>query len=111
MAYLPTAAIAWRASGPRGAAHAGIAALACLIGAEIALLLDGFFRGSQYVLAGLVAGMFARMSVPLALAAVCLVHAPMQPGGPPTYLLIFYPLILAVEITLSIPSGGKLKWK
>jgi len=107
--YLLTATITWRINGPTGVFHAGLAAAACLLGAETALLLSGVFRGTRHAFSGLLAGIFMRMSVPLALALACLAVSPRQPAGPLMYLLIFYPLVMAMEVILSLPYGESLK--
>jgi hypothetical protein len=91
--------------GPAGLAAAGVAAIACLIGAVTALVVSSVLSGTAFALAALMAGMAARMGMPLGLGL--LVHlqgGPLAKAGLLYYLLIFYPITLMVETVLSLPS-------
>ena len=84
---------------------AGAAAGFCLAGAATALVAGHGLRGSEHVLAALLVGTTARMVVPLALGLTCqLCGGPLAEAGVLYYLLMFYPVTLAVETTLSLPS-------
>ena len=85
-------------------AAAVVAAVFCLTGATIALLASHVLRGSKHALAALLAGMAARMGVPLAFGlAIHLQGGPLAEAGLLYYLLAFYPITLAAETALSLP--------
>ena len=94
-------------SGGVGLAAAGVAAGLCLAGAAVALLSVHLFRGSSAALAGVLLGMAARMVIPLGGGFVF--HAqggPLAEAGLLYYLLVFYPITLAMETWLSLPETG-----
>jgi hypothetical protein len=77
------------------------------MGAAIALLLSHQLRGPRYALHGLLAGMAARMGIPLGFALACQLHGGLlADSGLIYYLLVFYPSTLAVETFLSLPILG-----
>jgi uncharacterized membrane protein YfcA len=83
---------------------AAVAAAACLAGAVVALAMSHMFRGAQYAVPALVAGMAARMGAPLCAALVYR----FQSGavvGLPCYLLVFYLITLTVETALTLPRS------
>jgi hypothetical protein len=91
----------WR--GAAGVGAAAVAAAACLAGAGTALLVSDRLPRAQHALVGLLLAMGARMGIPLALAAGCLVcGGALVEAGVLFYLLIFYPLTLGVETALSL---------
>lgn len=91
--------------GDGGLRASGFAALACLVGAEIALVVSRLLRAPQQALWALLLGMTARMGVPLIFGLVVqLTGGPLAEAGLLFYLLVFFPVILAVETTLSLPQ-------
>jgi hypothetical protein len=66
-------------------------------------------RGPKHALAALLAGMAARMGIPLAFGlAIHLQGGPLAEAGLLYYLLVFYPVALAAETALSLPPPGNL---
>ena len=97
--------VALCASGPVGLAAAAAAAILCLTGTVAALTAGRLLRGPSRVLAAFMTGMAARMGVPLAFGlAIHLQGGPLAKGGLLYYLLVFYPVTLAVETMLSLPA-------
>ena len=98
------APVAAAVNGVAGMAADALAALGCVAGASIALAVSRTLRGTTWALPALLLGMMARMAIPLALALGCLVLAPrLANAGLLCYLLIFYPLTLAVETAMAVP--------
>ena len=99
--------VAWAISGTAGVLAAAAAAGLCLVGASAALVLSHWLRTPERVLYGVLAGMGARMGIPLAFGMAIHLH-----GGALAqshfllYLLVFYPVTLAVETFLSLPKSG-----
>jgi hypothetical protein len=92
------------ARGADGASAVVAAAMLCLLGTEMALILSHSFRIPQQVLWGVLLGMSARMGPPiLAGIAVQTLCEPLARGGFLYYLLFFYLVTLAVETVLSLP--------
>jgi hypothetical protein len=92
--------------GWHGVLAAAIAGLVCLAGATTALLVSELLRGSQYAVLSLLLGMAARLSAPLVLALVCrLQGGVLDERSILVCLLIFYPVTLAVETALALPSS------
>jgi hypothetical protein len=82
------------------------AAATCLVGALIALLLGEVLQARHGVAAGVLVGMAARMGVPLVFVLIVHLHGgPLANAGFVYYLLIFYPVTLAVETVMSLPRS------
>jgi hypothetical protein len=97
-ALLLTAPIGWWNAGTSGILAALLAAGICLAGTLISLGLACFAVSPDHVLAHVVVGMFGRMA--LGLLACLAIYAqegwPVE-GGMVYFLLVYYPLALAVE--------------
>ena len=105
LVLVPVGLVAMFLGGGRALAAAVVAAVFCLVGATIALMASHLLRGPKNALAALLAGMAARMGVPLAFGlAIHLQGGPLAKAGLLYYLLIFYPITLATETALSLPS-------
>jgi hypothetical protein len=82
---------------------AGVAAGVSFLAAEFALAIGRLFRGPAAAMYGMVAGMFARMSVALAFAVVLQRGLPLLADTAMiAYLLVFYLVTLAVETALLV---------
>jgi len=87
---------------------AAAAAIPCLLGAGLALLIAEWLRGSKHVSAIAWAPIPLRTGVPLLCGLVVHLHGgPLAEAGFLYYLLIFYPVTLTVETILSLPTGLK----
>jgi len=103
--YLLVAPVAGLVGGWAGLAAAAAAAAACLAGAVAAILLSHALSKPERVLYGLLAGTVARMGIPLGFALACHLHGgALADAGLLYYLLVFYPVTLAVETALSLPE-------
>jgi len=105
VAYGLVAPVAGYLAGGGGLTAAAVAAAFCLGGASVALLMAHLFRGPNGALAGVLLGMAARMVIPLGGGYAC--HAnggPLAEAGLLYYLLVFYPITLALETWLSLPE-------
>ena len=86
-------------------AAAGVAAASCLLGAATALVVSHLLREPQHAMAALLVATTARMGVPLLVGLVAYLRGgPLAEAGLLYYLLVFYPVTLAVEIGLSLPQ-------
>jgi len=104
VALVPVGPVAVCIGGGVALAAAAVAAVFCLAGASIALLVSHLLRGPKRALAALLAGMAARMGIPLAFGlAIHLQGGPLAEAGLLYYLLVFYPVTLAAETALSLP--------
>ncbi|NQT11883.1 MAG: hypothetical protein HQ582_03985 [Planctomycetes bacterium] len=107
LAYGLVAPVAGYLAGGVGLAAAAVAAGLCLAGATVALLSVHLFRGSSGALAGVLLGMAARMVIPLGGGFALHSHGgPLAEAGLLYYLLVFYPITLALETWLSLPETG-----
>jgi hypothetical protein len=89
---------------------AALAGLLCLTGATAALAISHLLRGPHFALEAMLAGILARMGIPLAVAlAIHLHRGPLAEAGLLYYLLVFYPVTLAIEIALTMPKTQKLE--
>lgn len=105
VAYGLVAPVAGYLAGGVALAAAAVAAAFCLGGAAVALLMAHLFRGPNAALAGVVLGMGARMVIPLGGGFACHSHGgPLAEAGLLYYLLVFYPITLALETWLSLPE-------
>jgi hypothetical protein len=83
---------------------AALAAVLCLAGATLALVVSSVLRGPNHAFLALGIGTAARLGIPLLPAM--LIHlqgGPLAEAGLLYYLLVFYPVALVVEIALSLP--------
>jgi hypothetical protein len=99
---LPVAA---STAGWLGAVALATAAVACLLGASLALLISERWQPPEHVLIALLLGMLARMGFPLGVALSCLGGGrTLADAGLLYYLLVFFPLTLTIETMLSLPN-------
>jgi hypothetical protein len=107
--FVPVGPVAVCIGGCTALAAAAVAAVFCLAGATIALMASHLLRGPKHALAALLAGMTARMGIPLAFGlAIHLQGGPLAEAGLLYYLLVFYPVALAAETALSLPPPGNM---
>lgn len=89
-------------------AAAAVAAGLCLIGASAALMITRVLSGPNLALIAMMTSMMARMTIPLAFGtALHLLGGPLAKAGLLYYLLVFYPVALAVETMLSLPPAPR----
>jgi len=101
--------IGWAMNGPIGLASAAAAAAACFAGTALALGLAHLFQAPQHVLHGVLFGMIAKMGIPLSIGlAVHLQDGALARSHFLHYLLVFFPVALAVETFLSLPKTGAI---
>ncbi len=82
------------------------AAAFCALGAEGGLLIGRPFRHTPQAWLGMLLGMFPRMAIPIGLGlAIQLRGGPLAEAGLLVYLVVFYPVTLAVETAMSLPGG------
>lgn len=110
--YLVIAPLAWRVSGSAGLSAAAVAAACCwfaaVCGTTAGLVAGQFVRGQSRAICEFLSGMLLRMGIPLGVALVFYLQGgTLVTAGLLVYLLIFYPVVLAVETTLSLPPGGR----
>ena len=105
--------VGWALDGPTGVAAATAAAALCFVGTALALGLSHLLRAPKHVLHGVLLGMIARMGIPLACGlAIHLQDGSLAQGHFLHYLLVFYPVTLAVETFLSLPkTGPNMIWR
>jgi hypothetical protein len=104
---LATAPVAIRLGGSVALAAATIAALLCLAGAAAALLVVDRFRAPNSALAALWISMIIRTGGPFAVGLIVHLHGgPLAQAGLLCYLLVFYPIVLAVGTILALPSAS-----
>ena len=103
-AFVLGAPVITRFGGSVALGAAALAAALCWAGATVALVLSHVLRGPSLALLALALATTARLGVPL--LAGMLIHlqgGPLAEAGLLYYLLMFYPVALIVEITLSLP--------
>jgi len=106
--YALVAPVAGFCSGSAGLWAAAAAAVLCLAGAGLALVLSHALREPKHALYGMLLGMAARMGVPLAVGLPCHLHGgALAQAGLLYYLLVFYPVTLGVETASSLPGARK----
>jgi hypothetical protein len=84
------------------------AGILCLLGALLALQIAGFLQDPKMLALGFMAGMLPRMGIPI--GGVLFLHLQMKPlaeAGILYYLLLFYPITLALETAFILPSPTK----
>ena len=92
--------------GVAGLAASATAAALCWLGAAAALVVARAFRDPKRVLHGVLYGMLLRMFIPLfAALALQWSAAALAEGYLLVYFLVFYPVTLFVETTLSLPQA------
>jgi hypothetical protein len=102
--YLATIPVAAWLAGWLGLLTATVAALLCLFGSGVALVISHLLRAPEMVLYGMLLGMTIRMGLPLGIGLAChLLGGVLADHGLLYYLLIFYPVTLLVETILSLP--------
>jgi hypothetical protein len=103
LAWCLAAGWAWPVDGSLGLAAATLAATVCLAASSLSLLLAGLLRGPELAQVSILAGMFLRMGLPLALVVVSVWRGgPLTEAGVVYYTLGFYLLTLVVETVLSL---------
>ena len=105
--YAVVAPIAGWLKGGLGIAAAAIAAGLCLVGAGVALAAAIVLRASNRALVGMLIGLVARMFIPLGTGVGLHFYSqPLAEAGLLVYLLVFYPVTLALETALALPGGN-----
>ncbi len=103
--------IGWRIAGPCGCQAAATAGGLCYFGAVSALIVTRIFAripGPQAFLFGFGLSMLLRLGVPLGIGIpIHLSGGSLAEGGFLYYLLVFYPITLASETMLSLPSPSQ----
>ena len=103
--YASVAPVAWFYGEVGGLLAAAAAAALCLVGAEIALAVSHLFRSPEHLPYRVLFGMAARMGIPLSVGLIIhLQGGVLAKAGLLYYLLVFYPITLAVETVLSLPQ-------
>lgn len=105
------APLAWLVAGPFSVVAAAVAAACCGFGAALGTFLGMVVglaaRGPGRAAYEFLAGMLFRMGIPLGAAtAIHLAGGPLADAGLLYYLLLFYPVTLAVETALSLPPSN-----
>jgi len=107
-AFGATAPVAIRLGGPLALAAAAMAAVLCLAGATVALVIVDRFRTPSGALAALWVGMVIRTGVPFTVGMAIHLHGgPLAQAGLLWYLLLFYLIALAVGTFLSLPPAHR----
>ncbi len=106
------APVGYATTGTAGLTAAAVAAGVSLLAAQFALVIGQLFRGPAAPMYGMVAGMFARMSVALAVGVGLQRGVPMLADRTMIlYLLVFYLATLAIETALLVakirPDAGR----
>jgi hypothetical protein len=108
VAFAATAPVAMRVGGVLALAAAAMAAVLCLVGAVAALVIVDRFRTPSGVLVALWVGMTIRTGIPFAVGVAIHLHGgPLAQAGLLCYLLVFYPIALAVGTVLSLPPRNR----
>ena len=108
--YAVVAPIAGRLEGRLGVVAAAISAGLCLAGAGVSLAAANALRARDRVLRGMLIGIIARMIIPLGFGVGLHFYSPpLAEAGLLVYLLVFYPVTLAVETALALPGGDSAK--
>jgi hypothetical protein len=107
-AFAVASPIVWIVGGPLGLLAAVIAAVACLAGGALALVISNLFRNPQQAYAGVLLGMFVGMGLPLAVGIACQIGGgSLAYAGVMFYLLYFFPITLTVKTVLSLPLASR----
>jgi hypothetical protein len=107
-AYAVTVPVAVCLGGPTAWAADTLAAGLCLAGTAMALVLADRLQGPGGVLAALWLGMAFRAGVPFVIGIAIHLHGgPLAQAGLLCYLLVFYPIVLAVGTILSLPPTNR----
>jgi hypothetical protein len=101
--WLLLAPLSYALTGMPGLLAAGVAAGVSLLAAQFALAISQLFHGPAAAMSGMVAGMFARMSVALLLGVALQRGVPvLADAAMILYLLVFYLATLALETALLV---------
>jgi hypothetical protein len=106
--YLVVTSVAYAISGRQGCIAASVAALLCLAGAELALLVMhlGRRRSVRAALIAMLGAMGLRLAIPLSGSVIIrLAKGPLLEAGALYYLIVFYVVTLAIEIPLEMDAG------
>lgn len=102
--------VAYHASAIDGVAALGVAAAACLMPTLLALLIGELLPGPEFAMHNLGIGMFLRMGVPMGVCVVVYATGgPLAEAGMAYYLLVFYPVLLTVEVGLMLSRNAYLQ--
>ncbi len=102
--------VAYHTSAANGMAALGVAAVACLVPALLALLIADLLPGPDMALPSLGIAMFLRMGVPMGICVVVYATGgPIADAGMAYYLLVFYPVLLTVETGLMLSRNSYLR--
>jgi len=105
---VPVGLVAYVLGGTTGALAAATAGGICLLGTVLALVVSHLLQGPKAVLYGMLVAMALRMGIPLvSVLAFHLQNGSLAKAGVTYYFLVFYPVTLAVETALSLPTGGR----
>jgi hypothetical protein len=108
VAAAATGPIAFHLGGLAALMAASVAAVLCLAGAGAALVVSHRLQGPHQALVALSVATTLRMGVPLACGLVIhLLGGPLAEAGLLYYLLVFYPITLAVGTALSLPTSRR----
>jgi hypothetical protein len=92
--------------GTKSLAAAAAAGLLCYAGALVGMVIRHSSKLSLLPVAAFLAGMSARMGIPLVSAfAIHLHRGPLAEAGLLYYLVVFYLVTLAADVALSLPNG------
>lgn len=105
LAFAVIGPLAGSLRGGAGLAAAAVAAGVCLFGAAAALCVCRCFSDPGTAWIGVLAAMMPRMGIPMGFALLLYgLGGPLMEAGFLYYLIVFYPLTLAVETMLSLPE-------
>jgi hypothetical protein len=110
LVYAAVAPVAFALGGGWALCVSALAAVVCLTGATVALVVSHLLRAPKRMLLGLLLAVGARMGIPLIFGlGVHLSDGALARGGFLCYLLVFFPAALAVETGLSLPMPDRAK--
>jgi len=109
LGWLLLCPLSYGLSGVDGLVASAVAALVCLAGGELGLLVAAAFRGPMAAMNGAVLGMLVRMVVPLfGGVAIHLMVPRLADAGFVFYLVAFYMVDLAAEIMLLLAANSRV---
>ena len=103
-AFLLAIPVAFYTAGKMGVVSCAVAAVVCYIAGKAALLAGHAFRPPHLALYGMLIGMSLRMFLPLASVLLVIVYPPFLDAGMIYYLIVFYMIMLFVDVVLQLPS-------
>ena len=104
--FLLASPVAYFTAGKLGVIACFLATAVCLIAGKAALLTSHGLRLTHLNLYGLLIGMSLRMFLPLASVALVFIYRPLLDAGMIYYLIVFYMIMLVVDVVLHLPSTG-----